>query len=238
MKKIDPQSWKADMPLFREKAIAYAKGEIKKAEYKGFSGRYGSYAQHDPSKNMLRLRMPAGRVTAQKLAYIAEVIRKYNVPRAHFTTCQTIQLHDMDAETTSDIMEGALDVGIVTMGGGGDFPRNTMCAPLSGVQKGEYFDVLPYAQAVGEFAMNFINAEPMPRKLKVGFSNSPENVTHATFRDMGYAARPDGKFDVYTAGGLGNNPRFGVKVAEAVEPDQLLFYLKDRKSTRLNSSHP
>ena len=226
MKKIDPQSWKADMPLFREKAIAYSKGEIKKAEYKGFSGRYGSYAQHDPSKNMLRLRMPAGRVTAQKLAYIAEAIRKYNVPRAHFTTCQTIQLHDMDAETTSDIMEGALDVGIVTMGGGGDFPRNTMCAPLSGVQKGEYFDVLPYAQAVGEFAMNFINAEPMPRKLKVGFSNSPENVTHATFRDMGYAARPDGKFDIYTAGGLGNNPCFGVKVAEAVEPDQLLFYLK------------
>lgn len=226
MKKIDPQSWKTDMPLFREKAIAYAKGEIKKAEYKGFSGRYGSYAQHDPSKNMLRLRMPAGRVTAQKLAYIAEAIRKYNVPRAHFTTCQTIQLHDMDAETTSDIMEGALDVGIVTMGGGGDFPRNTMCAPLSGVQKGEYFDVLPYAQAVGEFAMNFINAEPMPRKLKVGFSNSPENVTHATFRDMGYAARPDGTFDIYTAGGLGNNPRFGVKVAEAVEPDQLLFYLK------------
>lgn len=187
MKKIDPQSWKADMPLFREKAIAYAKGEIKKAEYKGFSGRYGSYAQHDPSKNMLRLRMPAGRVTAQKLAYIAEAIRKYNVPRAHFTTCQTIQLHDMDAETTSDIMEGALDVGIVTMGGGGDFPRNTMCAPLSGVQKGEYFDVLPYAQAVGEFAMNFINAEPMPRKLKVGFSNSPENVTHATFREIGRA---------------------------------------------------
>lgn len=74
--------------------------------------------------------------------------------------------------------------------------------------------------------MNFINADPMPRKLKVGFSNSPENVTHATFRDMGYAARPDGKFDIYTAGGLGNNPRFGVKVAEAVEPDQLLFYLK------------
>ena len=100
-----------------------------------------------------------------------------------------------------------------------------MCAPLSGVQKGEYFDVLPYAQAVGEFAMNFINAEPMPRKLKVGFSNSPENVTHATFRDMGYAARPDGRFDVYTAGGLGNNPRFGVKVAEAWRCYPIVFWL-------------
>ena len=58
----------------------------------------------------------------------------------------------------------------------------------------------------------------MPRKLKVCFSNSPANVTHATYRDLGFVARPDGTFDVYSAGGLGNNPRFGVKVAEGVEP--------------------
>ena len=66
----------------------------------------------------------------------------------------------------------------------------------------------------------------MPRKLKVGFSSSPKNVTHATYRDLGFAARPDGKFDVYSAGGLGNNPRFGVKVAEAVEPSKILYYIK------------
>ena len=36
-------------------------------------------------------------------------------------------------------MEQALDAGIVTMGGGGDFPRNVMCSPLSGVEEGEYF---------------------------------------------------------------------------------------------------
>ena len=66
----------------------------------------------------------------------------------------------------------------------------------------------------------------MPRKLKVGFSSSPANLTHATYRDLGFAAREDGKFDVYSAGGLGNNPRFGVKVAEAVEPDDILFYIR------------
>lgn len=27
--------------------------------YKGFSGGFGSYAQRDPAKNMLRLRLPA-----------------------------------------------------------------------------------------------------------------------------------------------------------------------------------
>lgn len=114
-----------------------------------------------------------------------------------------------------------IDHGIVTMGGGGDFPRNVMVSPLSGVEQEEYFDVLPYAEAAGEYLLTFINKKVMPRKLKVGFSNSPANKTHATFRDLGFVARPDGLFDVYSAGGLGNNPRFGLKVAEAVEPEKI-----------------
>lgn len=223
---IDPQNWKQDMPAFRAKTAAFYAGEVDKAAYKGFSGLYGSYAQKGGQASMLRLRMTAGRVTKEKLAFVAAAIREYNVPRAHFTTCQTIQFHDLGETAVCDIMEKALDAGIVTMGGGGDFPRNVMCSPLSGVEQGEYFDVMPWAEAAGEYLMNFIKAEKMPRKLKVGFSNTPDNVTHATYRDLGFVARPDGKFDVYSAGGLGNNPRFGVKVAEAVAPEKILYYVK------------
>ena len=226
MKTIDPKSWKQDLPAFREKTEAFYAGTLDKAAYKGFSGLYGSYAQKGGKASMLRLRMTAGRVTKEKLAFTARVIREHPVPRAHFTTCQTIQLHDLAPETVCAIMEEALDAGIVTMGGGGDFPRNVMCSPLSGVEQGEYFDVQPWAEAAGEYLMGFIKAEKMPRKLKVGFSNSPANVTHATYRDLGFVARPDGKFDVYSAGGLGNNPRFGVKVAEAVAPEKILYYIK------------
>ena len=218
MHTIDPQSWKQDLPAFREKTDEFYAGTLDKGAYKGFSGLYGSYAQKGGKASMLRLRMTAGRVTRDKLAFVAQAIRTYSVPRAHFTTCQSIQLHDLLPEALYPIMEQALDHGIVTMGGGGDFPRNTMCSPLSGVEAGEYFDVLPYAQAAGDYAMNFIKAEKMPRKLKICFSNSPANLPHATYRDLGFAARPDGTFDVYSAGGLGNNPRFGVKVAEGVDP--------------------
>ena len=42
MYKIDPKSWKADMPAFREKTAAFYAGELKKNDYKGFSGLYGS----------------------------------------------------------------------------------------------------------------------------------------------------------------------------------------------------
>lgn len=226
MGKIDPQSWKQDLPAFREKTNEFYAGESTVGAYKGFSGYYGSYAQKGGKASMLRLRMPGGRVTKEKLAFVARAIREYKVARAHFTTCQTIQLHDLDADTVCALMEQALDVGIVTMGGGGDFPRNVMCSPLSGVQADEYFDTLPYAEAAGDYLMHFIKAEKMPRKLKVCFSNSPANQTHATYRDLGFVARPDGKFDVYSAGGLGNNPLFGVKVAEAIDPNCILYYIK------------
>jgi sulfite reductase (ferredoxin) len=226
MEKINPQQWKADLPDFREKTALFYAGQMDKAAYKGFSGLYGSYAQRDGKTGMLRLRMTAGRVTPKKLAFVADAIRRYPVPRAHFTTCQSIQLHDLDGDTICAVMEEALDADIVTMGGGGDYPRNVMCSPLSGVEEGEYFDVMPYAQEAAAYLMHLIKAEKMPRKLKVGFSNSKKNLTHATFRDLGFAAREDGCFDVFAAGGLGNNPRFGVQVAQGVAPDQILYYIK------------
>lgn len=223
---IDPQSWKQDLDAFREKTREFYAGELDKMSYKGFSGLYGSYAQRGGKASMLRLRMTAGRVTPEKLAFAADAVRRHQIGRVHFTTCQTIQLHDLQPDAVCDIMEKALDVGIVTLGGGGDYPRNVMCSPLAGVEEGEYFDVLPWAEAAADYLMHFIKAEKMPRKLKVCFSSTPANIPHATYRDLGFAARPDGRFDVYSAGGLGNNPRFGVKVAEAIQPDQILYYIK------------
>lgn len=223
---VDLKGWKEELSEFKEKTEEFYRGEINKGAYKGFSGRFGTYAQRSGTAHMLRLRMPAGRVTKERLAFTADMIRKYHIDRIHFTTCQTVQLHDLSKDSVYEIMEAALDAGIITIGGGGDYPRNVMCSPLSGVEKEEYFDVLPWAERASDYLIGFINAEKMPRKLKVGFSNSEKNEPHATYRDLGFAAREDGKFDVYSAGGLGNNPLFGVKVAEAVEPQKILYYIK------------
>lgn len=223
-RKID--EWKQKLPEFQEKTDAFFSGELDKGSYKGYSGYFGSYAQKGGQSSMLRLRTPAGRIPGDKLAVIAGMLRAHDVPRLHFTTCQTIQLHDLKTDALYPLMEEALDNGIIIMGGGGDFPRNTMCAPLSGVEQGEYFDVLPYAEAAADYALTLIDAEKMPRKLKVAFSNSPANAPHATYRDLGFVANEDGTFDVYSAGGLGGFPKLGVKVAEHIEPSQILYYIK------------
>ena len=230
---IAPKEWKTDLPEFCEKTRDFYAGKMDKGSYKGFSGRYGSYAQKGGAASLLRLRMTAGCVSKEKLEFIAKAIRAYQVNMVHFTTCESVQFHNLDEKSVCELMEQALDAGIVTMGGGGDFPRNVMCSPLSGVEMGEYFDVLPYAEAVSDYLLKNADKVTMPRKLKVGFSNSPANVTHATFRDLGFVAAEDGTFTVYSAGGLGNNPRMGVKVAENVEPSQILYYVQAMVNTFL-----
>lgn len=215
-----------DLQEFKEKTMAFHNGELTVADYKKFSGGYGSYAQRGGKKHMLRLRMAGGRLTKERLKFIVDACDKYGIDRMKMTTCQSIQLHNLEAEDLCAIMEEAWKAGMISRGGGGDFPRNVMASPLSGVQRGEFFDVLPYAEAMGQYLMRFIKTVKFPRKLKVGFSNSLENETHATFRDLGFAAREDGLFDVYAAGGLGNRPALGAKVAEAVEPEMVLYYAK------------
>lgn len=220
------KEFRDDIAQFREMTDKFYAKEISVKEYKGFSGGFGSYAQKGGEASMLRLRLPGGRIDKEKLKFIVDSIEAYGIEKVHVTTCQTVQFHNLSAKTVCEIMEKAFGAGIITRGGGGDFPRNVMVSPLSGVEQGEYFDVMPYALAVSDYLLGMIKTVKMPRKLKVCFSNSPANETHATFRDLGFVAKPDGTFDVYSAGGLGNNPRMGVKVAGQVPPSETLYYVK------------
>lgn len=226
MKPFANEIWRSDMDHFQEATEKFYKKELAAKDYKGISGAYGSYAQRGGESSMLRLRMTGGRVTKEKLRFLVETIERHKVNTIHFTTCQTVQYHNLQPAAIYAIMEQGLNYNVVTRGGGGDFPRNVMVSPLSGVEQGEYFNVMPYAEEVAEYAMAFIKTVKLPRKLKIGFSNSENNTTHATFRDLGFVAREDGTFDVYSAGGLGNNPKMGVKVAQAVAPSKILYYVK------------
>lgn len=226
-----------DLEEFKEKTMKFHTGEVKVPEYKGFSGGFGSYAQRGAQKHMLRLRMAGGQLDKAKVAFLAELCEAYHIDFIKMTTCQSLQLHNLEAQDLCDMIEPVWKAGMLTRGGGGDFPRNVMCSPLSGVQAGENFDVLPYAKAMGEYLMSFIKGPKFPRKLKVGFSNSPENSTHATFRDLGFVSREDKTFDVYCAGGLGNNPKLGVCVDTQVSPDKVLYYAKAMVETFIENGN-
>lgn len=220
------EAFRADIDTFAEKLQAFQCGELDRKAYKGFSGGFGSYAQRDASKSMLRLRMAGGRLTKDRLCYIARSVEQYDISLLKLTTCQTIQMHNLTAGQVPVLMANAIGCGIYTRGGGGDNPRNIMCSPLSGVQSGEAFDVLPYAEAAAQYLLTIAQDIHMPRKLKVGFCNGMDDSVHATFRDMGFIANVDGSFTLYIAGGLGGNPKLGIKVIDALPASDVLYCIR------------
>lgn len=212
---------------FQNTIHAFDKGEIDRKTYKGVSGGLGSYAQRDQAEHMLRLRLPGGRLTPERLQFLAEIVEKEQVARIKLTTCETIQLHDLSAAQVPGIIEAAIGCGIYTKGGGGDNPRNVMASPLSGVQPGEAFDVLPWAEAVTRYLLSICRDIHMPRKLKIAFCNGVDDCVHSAFRDMGFLARPDGTFALRIAGGLGAaGPSMGLLVEDHVQPRDVLYYVR------------
>ena len=106
---------------------------------------------------MLRLRLAGGEISKEHLKFIADSIEKYQISLTHLTTCQSLQFHNLSKSQVCGLAEEAFQQGIITLGGGGNYPRNVMCSPLSGVQKGEYFDVMPYAKAAAGYLLGFID---------------------------------------------------------------------------------
>lgn len=223
---VDRQEYQKELEEFKAATEQFYNKEISVADYKRLSGGFGSYAQRGGEKSMLRLRLTGGEITKEHLQFIAESIDKYQIDLIHATTCQTIQLHNLTKEAVYELVEEAFWHGIYTVGGGGDYPRNVMCSPLSGVEMGECFDVLPYARKASEYLLQILFQVKLPRKLKVCFSNGVDNETHATFRDLGFVAKENHKFDVYAAGGLGPKPKMGVLAAKDVSPANTLYVIK------------
>lgn len=216
---------KNEIQEFRETVNKFFNKELSVKDFKGMSGGFGCYAQRGGNAMMLRLRMTADVLSKDKMHFTARRMAEYGIKRAHFTTCSTIQLHDLSADEALIIMDQALDHDIVCRGGGGDYPRNVIASPLSGVEKGEAFDIMPYAMAAGEYMITLVSDIKLPRKLKVAFANSSKDSVHASFRDLGFMANSDHTFDVYCCGGLGNNAKLGVKVAEHIDPLDVLIYI-------------
>ena len=60
-------TYREEIGGFSNTIHSFAQGEIARKDYKGISGGFGSYAQRDAAKHMLRLRLPGGRVTPEHL---------------------------------------------------------------------------------------------------------------------------------------------------------------------------
>ena len=129
-------------------------------------------------------------------------------------------------------MKELIEVGIITKGTGGNTVRNVGCAPLSGVSFDDIFDVTPYMDEVTNYLIKDPSTMNLPRKYKIAFSNSKEDIGNASISDLGFIAKiENGKkgFEVYGGGGFGGNPRVSLKLEDFIEAKDAVYYVQAMK---------
>lgn len=220
-----------EIKFYEEKINEYKEGNID-PDIRGIRAVMGVYPERQKEKYMTRIKTPAGILTVQQFEAIGKIADKYSSGEIHFTTRQDIQFQGVELEDTAKIMREALELGINTLGAGGNTARNVACSPLSGVDKEEVFDVTPHALATADHFLKDPSTRKLPRKYKVSFSNNKADTAYATIADLGFIAKiQDGKrgFEVYAAGGLGGSPRVGIRIKDFIEEKDVLYYVQAMK---------
>jgi sulfite reductase (ferredoxin) len=179
---------------------------------------------------MMRIKIPFGGLNIEQMETLADLAEEYSDEILHITTRQDVQLHYIHIDDTPDLMRRLAAVGITTREACGNSVRNITACPLSGVCRGELFDVTPYAHALMEFLLGHPDCQDFGRKFKIAFSGClHEACGLANMHDMGAIATTkevNGKlkkgFKLYVGGGLGAVPHQAQLYSEFLPVEELL----------------
>ncbi len=215
-----------DIAHYEEALARYLDLELDAERFTALRLQQGVYGQRQAGVNMVRIKLPGGRLDPARLTAIAEVAGKH-VPQqvAHITTRQDIQLHHVPLAETGVVLRRLASDGVTTREACGNTIRNITACPLAGVCPREHTDVTTHVDgAVAHFLRNPLNQQ-LPRKVKISFSGCEADCAQGLIHDIGLVAVRRGDrqgFSVLAGGGLGHKPHEAITVAEFIEERDLL----------------
>lgn len=220
----------AEIDRFEQAIATFEAGGIDPDRFTAVRLQQGVYGQRQQGVNMLRVKIPGGRLTAGQLDVIGEVTGEFSRHGiAHVTTRQSIQIHNIPLARMPDAMRRLAKVGMTTREACGNTIRNMTACPLAGVCPKERVDVSAHVKgATLHFLRNPLNQQ-LPRKFKVSFSGCEADCAQSLFHDCGViATEKDGRhgFRVRAGGGLGHKPRESIVIEEFIPESELLFSME------------
>lgn len=205
-------------------------GQMHEEMFRKYRLARGVYGQRQPGVQMIRIKLPYGRITADQLVRIADCSDKYATGNLHATTRQDIQLHFVKLVDAPHLWAELEDAGLTLKEACGNTVRNVTASPTAGIDPHEPFDVSPYAlQTFRYFLRNPINQD-MGRKFKICFSSSHLDTAFAFIHDVGLIPKvikkEDGTeqrgFQVLVAGGLGAQPMASQLLYDFLEEEYVI----------------
>lgn len=160
-----------------------------------------------PGKFMLRLRMPNGILSSQKMRVLAEVVQRYgDEGSADITTRQNIQLRGIRLEDIPDIFQRFDAVGLTSMQSGMDNVRNITGSPVAGIDASELIDTRGLVKKLQDMITDRGQGNPeftnLPRKFNIAVEGGRDNAVHAEINDIAFVP-------AYREGKLGFNVLVG-----------------------------
>ncbi len=185
-------------------------GKIDEEKFRSLRLARGVYGQRQHGVQMIRIKLPYGKVLSHQLRRIAEVSDKYSRSRLHITTRQDIQIHYVDINRTPELWAELERDNVTLREACGNTVRNVTASETAGIDVNEPFDVSPYAHAIFSFFLRNPICQEMGRKFKVSFSATNEDTGLSYMHDLGFIAKIENGikgFKVMLGGGLGSQPR-------------------------------
>ena len=238
-----------DIIELERKIHEFRQGSIPEEKFRSLRLARGVYGQRQPGVQMVRIKLPYGRMTLAQWKRIADVSDEFATGNLHLTTRQDIQIHFVSLERTPQLWTLLEQDHITICEACGNTVRNVTASDAAGIDPDEPFDVTPYAHGIFEFFLRKPVCQEMGRKFKIALSSSEKDSALVFMHDFGLIPRireVNGEtkrgFKVVVGGGLGAQPFLAITTHEFLEEDLVIPYLEsilrvfDRHGER-NSRH-
>lgn len=214
-----------DIIELEKKIRQFKGGKVDEEKFRSLRLARGIYGQRQQGVQMIRIKLPYGKVSSNQLLRICDVSDEYSTGRLHITTRQDIQIHYVDLERTPELWAQLERDRVTLREACGNTVRNVTASETAGIDTDEPFDVSPYAQAIFEYFLRNPIGQEMGRKFKVSFSATDADTGLSYMHDLGFIAKVEqGErgFKVMLGGGLGSQPRHADVLYDFLPSDKII----------------
>lgn len=218
-----------DIIELEKKIRLYREGKLQEDKFKSLRLARGVYGQRQLGVQMVRIKLPFGRLTTQQLLRIADISDEYSTGNLHLTTRQDIQIHFVSLDRTPELWAKLEEDDITIREACGNTVRNVTASPEAGIDPKEPFDVSPYADATFRYFLRNPICQEMGRKFKMSFSSSDSDTAMSYLHDLGFIPKiKDGQrgFKVLIGGGLGAQPVLAHTAFEFLPEDKIIPFIE------------
>ncbi|MES2760817.1 MAG: nitrite reductase [Bacteroidota bacterium] len=213
-----------------KKIREFREGKINDEKFRSLRLARGVYGQRQQGVQMIRIKLPFGKISTKQLERIADISDEYSNGNLHLTTRQDIQVHYVSLDRTPELWAKLEQDDITLREACGNTVRNITASAESGIDPNEPFDVSPYAHDLFSYFLRKPFGQELGRKIKIAFSNNDKDTAVTYIHDIGFIPKlnkfGERGFKVLIGGGLGAQPFLAQTAHEFLPENKLIPFVE------------